>query len=123
MIVDPALTSDREFANEMFSAVVQSALGGFDDNLWGLGLTTDFETETVDVYLFFSREPTDLDRYEISEFAFSFDAVGETWLRIHRTVMARERFVPVRGGLRWCYLRRHPAAELPDDAGFDELDY
>ena len=107
----------------MFLAVSRSALGGFGESLWGVAFTTEFETETVDLHLFFDTEPTDLDRYEISELALSFDAVGEVGLRIHRTVMERERLAPDTGPLVWCFLRRHPGAELPDDVGFEELDY
>jgi hypothetical protein len=113
----------QQFTARMFTAVSQSALGGFDENLWGIAFTTEFETETVDLHLFFEAEPTDLDRYEISELAFAFDAIGEVGLRIHRTVMAQEGFIPDPGPLIWCFLRRHPAAELPDDVGFEELDY
>jgi hypothetical protein len=113
----------EDFANRMFLAVSQSALGGFGENLWGVGFTTEDETETVDLHLFFDTEPTDLDRYEISELALSFDAIGEVGLRVHRTVMARERLAHDTGPLIWCFLRRHRGAELPDDVGFDELDY
>lgn len=122
MIPEEHLTPEQDFAYRMFGVVCQSALGGFDENLWGLALTTELETETVDAYFFFSTEPTDLDRYELSEFAFMFDAIGEVGLRIHRTVMARERLEHDHGW-RWCFLRRHRAVVLPDDAGFDELDY
>ncbi|MEZ5246256.1 MAG: hypothetical protein R2707_14235 [Acidimicrobiales bacterium] len=126
--MDDHLGEDRrseahQFTTRMFLAVCEAALGAFDDNLWGIAFTTEFETETVDLHLFFEVEPTDLDRYEISEFAFAFDAIGEVGLRIHRTVMAAERFVPDHGPLIWCFRRRHPAAELPDDVGFEELDY
>ena len=122
-MVGDRVSNMQEFANRMFLAVSQSALGGFGESLWGVAFTTEFETETVDLHLFFDTEPTDLDRYEISELALSFDAVGEVGLRLHRTVMARERLAPDTGPLVWCFLRRHPDAELPDDVGFEELDY
>jgi hypothetical protein len=120
---DERKSEAHQFTARMFTAVSQSALGGFDENLWGIAFTTEFETETVDLHLFFHSEPTDLDRYEISELAFAFDAVGEVGLRIHRTVMAREGFTPEPGPLIWCFLLRHPAAAIPDDVGVEELDY
>ena len=123
MIPDERLTPEQEFAYRMFGVVCHAALGGFDDNLWGLAVTTEYETETVDAYFFFFAEPTELDRYELSEFAFMFDAIGEVGLRIHRTVMARERLGRDPAWWRWCFLRRYRGLTLPDDAGFDELDY
>ena len=115
--------SPAEFSRRMFPAVCRSALGGFDDNLWGLAFTTEFETRTVDLYLFFSAEPTDLDRYEISEMVFAFHTIEEAGLRVHRTVMARDRLAFGTVPMQWCFVRRHPEIELPDDAGFDELDH
>lgn len=121
----PDRTLEQEFANEMAMTVVGAALSVFGANLWGLGITTDFDSATVDAHLFFGSEPTDLDRYEISEFAFAFDCdtCGGARVRIHRTVMNRGDYAPKRGLLRWIHLERHPTAELPDDVGFDELDY
>lgn len=120
---DPPL--EVEFANYMAMAVAQSVLNAFEPNLWGLGITTDLETEIVEAHFFFSSEPTDLDRYEISESVFSFGAAtgGGVVMRVHRTVMDRGAYHPRFGELRWIHLERHPGAELPDDVGFDELDY
>jgi hypothetical protein len=122
-MVDERVSEAQQFTARMFVAVSQSALGVFDENVWGMAYTAEFETETVDLHLFLHSPPTALDRYEISELAFAFDAVGEAGLRIHRTVVAREGFTPDPGPLIWCFLRRHPAAALPDDVGVEELDY
>lgn len=121
----PELSRAQAFADHMMAAVGDAALGAFDTNLWGLAVTTELATETVDAYLYFDSEPSDLDRFEISEFKFGFGAAtgGSVELRIHRTVMDRGAFVPVFGASAWLLLRRHPGAGLPDDVGFDELDY
>jgi len=121
----PDISIDQEFQNHMSMAVAQASLGKFTGNLWGLAVTTERSTETVDGYLWFAEEPTELDRYEMSEFEFSFTAItgGGVTLRIHRTVMDRGGFASGRTGLRWLYRQRHPSAELPDDVGADELDF
>ncbi len=119
------LTAAQEFAVHARMTVMGAALNTFGANLWGLGITTELETATVDAYLFFGSEPTDLDRYEISEFVFAFDCDvdGPVFMRVHRTVILRGDYLPTPGSLRWIHLERHPSAELPDDVGFDELDY
>lgn len=121
----PDLPMRLEFENHMLMAAAEASIGGFAENLWGFGVTTDLATETVDAHLFFGSEPTDQDRFEISEFKFSFGAAtgGGIELRIHRTVMNRAAYRPVFGELRWVHLRRDPVVRMPDDVGFDELDY
>lgn len=119
------LTRAQAFAAEMCDAVADAALDGFGSNLWGLAMTSDVETETVHAYLFFDEEPDELDRYEISEFRFSFFAAtgGGIALETHRTTMDRDRYRLRFGEMRWCHRRRRADAVLPDDVGFDELDY
>lgn len=119
------LTAAQEFAKHAVATAMGAALNTFGANLWGLGITIELETATVDAYLFFASAPSDLDRYEISEFLFAFDCDvdGPVAMRVHRTVMDRGDYLPTFGALRWIHLERHPSAELPDDVGFDELDY
>ena len=118
----PETSLSQEFSIHMGLAVVAASLGSFGDNLWGLAIATDLESESVDAYLWFESEPTLLDRDEMGEFASAFDnhSDGGVDLRLHWQVEPRIDHGPIERTLQWISLKRHPSEVLPDD--FDERD-
>jgi len=119
----PELTLAQEFENHMAMAVAESCLGSFTGDLWGMAITTDLESETVDCHLWFGVDPTVHDRYEMSYWVSSFGAAtgGGIGLNLHRTVMSRSDYSRVDTSMRWLYLQRNPTHALPDDMAPDDL--
>ena len=118
----PEISLAAEFTNYMSLVVSDASLGSFDDNLWGLAIAADVDTESVDAYLWFDTEPSSLDRDEMGELASAFDNFtdGAVALTVHWRVETRLDHGAIDHSLSWIHLRRSPLVELADD--FDERD-
>ncbi|MEQ8842199.1 MAG: hypothetical protein RIB98_14545 [Acidimicrobiales bacterium] len=120
----PETTLQEEFWRHMSSVVTRAALGHFVDNVWGLSITTDLETECVNAYLWFESEPTHLDRFEMAEFAFEFDDYsGGVEFNLHWLKVTRQEYGKLDHRMQWIYVKRHPERVLPDDFVESELRY
>ena len=111
------MDQEGEFENGMLVTVAASLSGAFASEMWGVSLTSDAATRTVDIHLAFSRELNRVDRYELEELLSMLDSQSvRVFWKTQIWVGARADVLDWPGlAHRRVYLQRSPDAEVPDD--------